>query len=250
MTKQEFDSLYVGDPTRVHCSTKELNDEFIKLARSFGYTIKDNWDWYKNEVCYNVAWNFSSSITFYTQQDYDVVEFKSLKEESMKDLRDLLEVGRVVETRDGCIGFVSKDKIIYKSGWDDLKLFNTELKCETFKNSDIVRVYDSPIVNDLSWNFGSSGKDLLNLVWERKEFEVSEDEKTILKNVDKTYDYIARDADGELGVYKSKPNKSVKYGIWKTDSDGLYTPMIAYNHLFNFIKCEDEEPVLIADLLK
>lgn len=41
MTKEEFDEKYVGENIRVHCPTKEVNDEFISLANSFGYKITD-----------------------------------------------------------------------------------------------------------------------------------------------------------------------------------------------------------------
>ena len=250
MTKDEFDKKYVGNGIRVHCPTKSLNREFISLVNNFGYRVTDNWNDEKGETCYSVLWNKYGSVDSYLLRGCNIVEFKSLKGENMKDLRDLLEIGRVVEARDGYMGFVLKDKIIYSIGWNDLKSLNTELKCETFKNMDVVRVYDSPIVNGLSWSFSALNKDLLNLVWERKEFEVTDDEKIILKNIDKIYNYIARDADGDLCVYNLKPNKSVKLDIWITYDSELYIGITTYNHLFQFIKWEDNEPVLIADLLK
>ena len=82
------------------------------------------------------------------------------------------------------------------------------------------------------------------LLWERKEKpKLTEDEKTILRNVPKHYEWIARDIDGHLYIYASKPKKGLT--IWV--DTGL--PMIPFDHLFRFIKWEDDEPYSIEDLL-
>ena len=81
------------------------------------------------------------------------------------------------------------------------------------------------------------------LLWERKEPKLTEDEKVILRNLPKDYKWIARDKNGCLYAYASKPKK----GIIMWESDGL--PMIPFAHLFQFIKWEDEEPYSIEDLL-
>ena len=78
---------------------------------------------------------------------------------------------------------------------------------------------------------------------EKKEPKLTEDEKAILRNLPKKYKWIARDIDGCLYVYASKPKK----GITMWESDGL--PMIPFNHLFQFAKWEDEEPYSIEELL-
>ena len=77
------------------------------------------------------------------------------------------------------------------------------------------------------------------LLWERKDPKLTEDEKVILRNLPKEYKWIARDENGCLYVYASKPKKGIT--IW--EGDGL--PMIPFDHLFEFIKWEDEEPYLI-----
>ena len=84
------------------------------------------------------------------------------------------------------------------------------------------------------------------LLWERKEKKlvISEDEKVILRNVPKHYEWIARDIDGHLYIYASKPKKGLT--IWV--DTGL--PMVSFDHLFQFIQWEDDEPYLIEDLLK
>ena len=83
------------------------------------------------------------------------------------------------------------------------------------------------------------------LLWERKDPKITEDEKAILKVLLKEkYKWIARDKNGCLYVYASKPEKVIT--IW----EGSGLPMMPFNHLFQFIKWEDEEPYSIEDLLK
>ena len=86
------------------------------------------------------------------------------------------------------------------------------------------------------------------LLWERKEKQkpkLTEDEKVILRNVPKQYEWIARDAGDSLCVYTKRPIKQMS--VWSTD--GWMSPMPLFYNLFQFIKWEDEEPYSIEDLL-
>lgn len=92
----------------------------------------------------------------------------------------------------------------------------------TYPELDIMKVY-----NDYT---------LKELLWERKEpIKLSNDEKVILKNISKEYKWIAKDKSGYLILYKELYN-------------GMSTKL--FNHLFQSIKWEDEEPYFIEDLLK
>lgn len=75
--------------------------------------------------------------------------------------------------------------------------------------------------------------------------KLTEDEKVILKNINKKYKWIARDKDGGLFIYIEKPIKLTNHWSCYTAS-----PLDVYSHLFTCIKWEDEEPYLIEDLLK
>ena len=81
--------------------------------------------------------------------------------------------------------------------------------------------------------------------------KLTEDEKVILRNIDKRYRWIARDENGELMVYSTRPLKdrhiTKKWRVILTDE---YELMHIFNHLFQFIKWEDEKPYLIEDLLE
>lgn len=248
MTKQEFDEKYVGCTTRVHCPTKELNDEFIDLARSFGYTRSDKWKDYEHNICYNVVDNLCGAIEYYVRCDYNIVEFKSLKEESMKDLRDLLKVGRVVETIDGEMGFLLEDRILYSEGWDDLRRFDEDLKHEFDKDADIMTVYNCPITNGYAWHFGLEVKMFLDTIWRRKEakvFEILDVENVMLSNLNDSFKYIARNHNGTLNIYKTKPTKQKV--CWVSID---YTDFSEYAHLFKYVEWKDAEPTLIEDLIK
>ena len=148
-----------------------------------------------------------------------------------------LKIGNVVELRNGnfyvLVNIYNKFVLIaltckYHFNFDNYCKDLTHI-CG-FENLDIMKVY-----KDFT---------LTELLWERKEEpKLTEDEKAILRNVPKYYKWIARDKNGCLYAYASKPKK----GIIMWESDGL--PMIPFDHLFNFIQWEDEEPYSIEELL-
>ena len=78
--------------------------------------------------------------------------------------------------------------------------------------------------------------------------EFTEGEKIILKNVSDKYSWIVRDEDGELSLRCDKPSKSVKQGCWL--SNGYAETFYLYNHLFQQIRWEDDEPVNFREVLK
>lgn len=83
------------------------------------------------------------------------------------------------------------------------------------------------------------------LLWERKEKpKLTEDEKAILRNVPKHYKWVARDKNGFICMYIKKPSKC------ECSWGGCKYMLLPFDHLFKFIKWEDEEPYLIEELLK
>ena len=93
-----------------------------------------------------------------------------------------------------------------------------------------------------------AGKNVIKLP-KKKEF--TDDELCILRNIDKKYKWITRDKVdrdeydnyGNLNIYLGEPNKSTV--SWLPSDE--YCEFHAYNHLFQSIKWEDEEPVYIDD---
>ena len=77
--------------------------------------------------------------------------------------------------------------------------------------------------------------------------ELTEVERVILENIDKEYEYIARDKDGEVRFFIDKPQKRVG-DFWSASNK--YGGRIRFNNLFQFIKWKDTEPYEIAKLLE
>jgi hypothetical protein len=79
----------------------------------------------------------------------------------------------------------------------------------------------------------------------------TEDEKTILKNVEKKFQWIARDPV-ELYVYEEKPVKNVLKEQWEHYELHFSSTaeLNAFKHLFKSIKWEDNKPVFIDDVVE
>ena len=86
---------------------------------------------------------------------------------------------------------------------------------------------------------------------EHKEpIKLSDAERVILENIDKEYKWIARDGvEGVLWTFAEKPIKNNKW--WTNVSNyKIGVSLNLFNHLFQFIKWEDEEAYNIEELLK
>ena len=149
-----------------------------------------------------------------------------------------LKYGNVVEERGGykCVVYCNKTEkalISLNTGacvnLDNYREDLTDI--EGFMEFDIMKVYKDYTCKEL--------------LWERKEIpQLNEDEKVILRSLPKNYKWIARDKNGCLYVYASKPEKVNT--IW--EGSGLAT--IPFDHLFQFIQWNDEKPYSIEELLK
>lgn len=153
-----------------------------------------------------------------------------------------LYCGNIVELRDGrrfiktCIEGFEFIRLDYTSATSTaifpLSEFEDYLKGSNI-TLDIVKVYEDYT--------------LKKVLWERKEFVVSTDEKTILRIIPKTFKWIVRSYENILFLYEDKPQKTRYY--WES-SKGDVENLMVFNHLFEYIKWEDELPTLIEDLLK
>ena len=148
-----------------------------------------------------------------------------------------LEYGNVVEARNGYKYFVyhsgdEKALVNLITGWNIvLDLYNENLtNSDNFIQYDIMKVYKDYTFKEL--------------LWERKDPKITEDEKVILRNLPEKYKWIARDKNGLIFLYAKKPSKYDYSWIGYNDK------AFPYYHLFQFIKWEDEEPYSIEKLLE
>lgn len=170
-------------------------------------------------------------------------ENNNMKQFSKKDLLK----GNVVETRDGSRYIYtfafgnssdSKDLIQLNSttgGFSSTRMYTHYLKRENreYAICDIMKVYKDYTCQEL--------------LWERKEIELSDSERSLLGALPCEFKYIARDSDGELYVYDGKPSKHNE--SWFDDSVESGS-MGAFSDYFTFISWEDEEPYYIPNLFK
>ena len=74
----------------------------------------------------------------------------------------------------------------------------------------------------------------------------TDDELCILRNIDKWYKWIARSRGNVIMLHNDKPYKD--HNIW--NSINCEAEINVFNHLFNSIQWEDEEPVFIDDYVE
>ena len=129
---------------------------------------------------------------------------------------------------------------------------NSESKYIIVDNILNLVIGNRPYVSELTINDINAYK--LKIIKLPKKKEFTDEELCILRNIDKKYKWIARDKVdrdeydnyGNLNIYLGKPNKSTV--SWLPSDE--YCEFHAYNHLFQSIKWEDEEPVYIDDYVE
>lgn len=109
-----------------------------------------------------------------------------------------------------------------------LEYYDEDLRHEEARTLDIVEVFRS--------------------IWKREEPTITSDERVLLENIDKKYQYIARDDEGWLFLFEEKPKKDTAF--WQKSVHSDICSFGCYAHLFKMVKWEDDEPWTIEDLLK
>lgn len=146
-----------------------------------------------------------------------------------------LNIGNVVELRNGLkFLFLSKDKELVELtgiGCTDIGYYDENLTRSSRQESyDIMKVYRDYTCKEL--------------LWERKEKpKLNEDERSILWNLSEEYKWIVRDESGLIYLFTNKPFKALNRWV------GYDLLMFPFEHIFKFIKWEDEEPYSIEELL-
>ena len=116
------------------------------------------------------------------------------------------------------------------------------------KNFDEIAKGMSNISKKLAEMFGGLTEEKIKEILKSIKPTLSEAERAILENINKDYKWIARDkAENMLFIYQRKPYKN-DYGNWL--NGGTNHGLKLFNHLFQFITWQDEEPYNIEELLK
>ena len=117
------------------------------------------------------------------------------------------------------------------------RIYNNRLEC-----------YDA---NFKEWIYSTLGFNKLiasEIIKLPKKKEFTDNELFILKNIDKKYKWIAKDKDGLICTFVSKPIKTEK--LWSdgwSNGDSYASLEAIKNSLFTEIKWEDEEPIYIDE---
>lgn len=90
-------------------------------------------------------------------------------------------------------------------------------------------------------------KQLIEITFEEY-VALSDDEFTILENIDKRYKFIARDDDGRLFAYMSEPIR--RDTDWGLRRENEYASLVVFNHLFKMVKATDEKATSIYSLIE
>lgn len=154
-----------------------------------------------------------------------------------------LKSGMVVEYRDGIRRLVVNDDLIGDDGHLSLSNYNDDLKHDEYSDLDIMKVYRYKRVRSFSYLLKD---DNLELISERKEYELTSHEIDVLKALQTLgFNWIARDRNNNLYAYNDKPHKF----DYQWNTGGI---VISLKHLtvgFDFIKWSDDEPTNINELL-
>ena len=142
---------------------------------------------------------------------------------------------------------------------DLCKLFGVEegeefkIKYENFKDNELIykvnnglrcKVYGGDFIrSDLRLNDLLTVKEIIKLP-KKKEF--TDDELAIMRSLPKACVWIARDDNKAIYTFNNKPEKEDE--LW--DNNGVIKELDLFQHLFNSIQWEDEEPVFIDDYVK
>jgi hypothetical protein len=86
-----------------------------------------------------------------------------------------------------------------------------------------------------------------NIIKLSKKKEFTDDELAIIRSLHKELKWIARDNTENVFCYEFKPIKVG--GIWHREK-GKYHILKAFNHIFEEITTEDEEPVFVDDYVE
>ena len=143
---------------------------------------------------------------------------------------------------------IDDDYIFYDTSIDNITKITKEKKKTTLEELEQrIEKLEKEVFKPLTIKGGIKKYLEENLEISLKPSILTEDERVILRNVDKKFKWIAR-SGRDLKIYAKKPKKE-NIG-WYIVGIRNFECLFMFNHLFQFIKWEDDEPYNIEELLK
>lgn len=234
-----IENLRVGDKVRIKKNGVEgylYNIDCIE-KRTLELESKE----YEIEYVFSVI-SGTKVYTFLNENDFDLIEqtrtIKDIKKEDLENaIQKFLKLSESIE-KYASMGKYANDR---KENVSNFEKMTPKLGIKDFK--DMIR--PNKIISDTN--------DPLEMIWNSTDEEepkpslLTEDERVILRNLDKNWKWIARDEDNELYIFETKPCKESYF--WSSE-DGNWQINCYFTNLFQFIKWEDDEPYNIEELLK
>jgi hypothetical protein len=128
-----------------------------------------------------------------------------------------------------------------------------EFKIDKYKNNKY-RIIDGNLEREYMTNYWDASMLEINdivgceVIKLPKKKEFKDDELAIMRSLPKEYEWMARDKTTDIvRTFANKPKKS-EYETWV--SEGYCCFLSIFNHVFNSIQWEDEEPVFIDDYVE
>ena len=163
----------------VHCDTYEKYMDFLHKCKKNNiycplvFEKKESFCVYENNTCfrYNTTMLAYGSYNYYQCHGYLIVDWET-DDNNTKFTKSDLKVGMVVKLRDGRVGIVMKDFIMFKNNYLGLYSLSDDLtSIGLFNELDIVEVYEFESANCFE---DIDNTDSLHLIWERENEEIIE----------------------------------------------------------------------------
>ena len=238
ITLEEFFSS--KEELAIYCDTEEkankLLKEFDKLGKAWSSGDSYLEDTYffmcEDNTCYTNDGEFCE-IKYFKDNDYKIYSFEDIIfEEQGKPKNIIPEIAKMLGVE---IGEEFKIK-----GWSSYPYkFDGVLLSRTNGNE-----WEHATADD--YEYILTGKCVIEKL--PKKPKLTKSERVILENLPKEYKWVARNEYNTLIIYSEKPNKTYIWDITQTTKRRFELGL--FNHLFQFIKWEDEKPWNIEELLK
>lgn len=168
------------------------------------------------------------------------------------------DFGTIVDEEEDCFGKHRQYKVLLDGDSDAIyySKLSLELVDENNKTQDQQKLeeleqriekLEKEVFKPLTIKDGIKKSLEENLKTSLKPSLLTEDERFILRNLDKKWKWIARDEGGLLFIYDNKPEKHKPYWLPDGQQD-VFSKF--FPNIFKFIQWTDSEPYNIEELLK